>query len=213
MAAATEYKPKKWTYGVHPGVKMMQDWIAALPAKTGRSLQQWIDLTKKQGGKTEDQRRDWLKREHKFGTNAAWTIAQRASGRGGDEDDDPDAYVRSAHKYVEDMYAGKKAALRPIFDALMREGHALGNDVRACPCTTMVPLYRHHVFAQIKPTTNTRIDLGLCLRGVKPTKRLLGTGGEAKGDRITHRIAISSVEEIDDELRKWLKRAYEADAE
>ena len=213
MSVATEYKPKKWTYGVHPSVKMMQDWIASLPAKTGRSLQQWIDLTRKQGGKTEDQRRDWLKRQHQFGTNAAWTIAQRASDRGGDEDDDPESYLRSAHGYVEAMFAGKKAALRPIFDALMAEAHALGRDVRACPCTTMVPLYRNHVFAQIKPTTNTRIDLGLCLRGVKPTKRLLSTGGEAKGDRITHRIAISAVEEIDDELRKCLKRAHEADAE
>jgi hypothetical protein len=213
MSVATEYKPKKWTYGVHPSVKMMQDWIASLPAKTGRSLQQWIDLTRKQGGKTEDQRRDWLKRQHQFGTNAAWTIAQRASGRGGDEDDDPESYLRSAQVYVEEMFAGRKASLRPIFDALMAEAHALGRDVRACPCTTMVPLYRNHVFAQIKPTTNTRIDLGLCLRGVKPTKRLLSTGGEAKGDRITHRIAISAVEEIDDELRKCLKRAHETDAE
>ena len=77
--------------------------------------------------------------------------------------------------------------------------------------TTIVPLYRNHVFAQIKPTTNTRVDLGLCLRGVKPTKRLLDTGGEAKGDRITHRIPIESVDQIDDEVRKWLKRAYEMD--
>ena len=34
----------------------------------------------------------------------------------------------------------------------------------------------------------------------------------AKGDRITHRIAIASIELIDDEVRKWLKRAYEMDA-
>lgn len=212
MAVATEYKPKRWTYGVHPSVRMMQDWIASLPEKTGRSLDQWIDLTKKQGPKTETERREWLKSKHKLGTNAAWTIAQRASGRGGGEDDDPESYLRSAQVYVDSMYAGKKAALRPIFDALMEAGHALGKDVRACPCATIVPLYRKHVFAQIKPTTNTRVDLGLCLRGVKPTKRLLDTGGEAKGDRITHRIAIESVAEMDDEALKWLKRAYDMDA-
>ena len=212
MAVATEYKPKRWTYGVHPSVRMMRDWIASLPEKTGRSLDQWIDLTKKQGPKTETERREWLRSKHKLGTNAAWTIAQRASGRGGGEDDDPESYLRSAQVYVDSMYAGKKAALRPIFDALMEAGHALGKDVRACPCATIVPLYRKHVFAQIKPTTNTRVDLGLCLRGVKPTKRLLDTGGEAKGDRITHRIAIESVEEMDDEALKWLKRAYDMDA-
>lgn len=212
MPVATEYKPKKWSYGVHPSVQMMQDWIASLKDKTGRTLQQWITLTQKQGPTSEAERRDWLKREHQFGTNAAWTIAQRATGRGGAEDDDPASYLRAAQKYVDEMFAGKKAALRPIFDALMEAGHALGKDVRACPCTTIVPLYRKHVFAQIKPTTNTRVDLGLCLRGVKPTKRLLDTGGEAKGDRITHRIAIESVEEMDDEALKWLKRAYDMDA-
>src|SRR5688572_12933236 len=213
MMTATEYKPKRWTYGVHPSVKMMQDWVASLPEKTGRSLDQWIDLTKKQGPKSEAERRDWLKSKHKLGTNAAWTIAQRASGRGGGEDDDPETYLRSAQAYVDAMFAGKKAGLRPIFDELMQAGHALGNDVRACPCTTMVPLYRNHVFAQIKPATNSRIDLGLCLRGVKPTKRLLATGGEAKGDRITHRIAIDSMDQVDDEVRKWLKRAYDADSQ
>jgi hypothetical protein len=91
MTTATEYNAKKWTYGVHPSVKLMQDWVASLPEKTGRSLEQWIDLTKKQGPRTEAERRDWLQSRHKFGTYAAWTIAQRASGRGGGEDDDPPA--------------------------------------------------------------------------------------------------------------------------
>ena len=80
-----------------------------------------------------------------------------------------------------------------------------------CPCQTIVPLYRNHVFAQIKPTTQTRIDLGFCLRGVTATGKLQETGGEAKGDRITHRITIASIEEIDDEVRMWIRKAYEAD--
>ena len=66
----------------------------------------------------------------------------------------------------------------------------MGADVKACPCKTMVPLYREHVFAQIKPTTNTRIDLGFALahyKGKLP-KRIVDTGGLAKKDRITHRI-------------------------
>ena len=89
---------------------------------------------------------------------------------------------------------------------------AQGKDVKVCPCQTMVPFYRKHVFAQVKPTTQTRIDLGLCLRGIKPTKKLLSTGGEKEGDRITHRIEIRSLKDIDAEVRKWLKAAYAADA-
>ncbi len=58
---------------------------------------------------------------------------------------------------------GRKIKLRPIYDELLKLGKSLGDDVKACPCKTIVPLYREHVFAQIKPTTNSRIDLGLAL--------------------------------------------------
>jgi hypothetical protein len=40
---------------------------------------------------------------------------------------------------------------------------------------------------------------------------LLDTGGFAKKDRITHRIPISSLSEIDDEVKHWLKVAYDRD--
>jgi hypothetical protein len=81
-----------------------------------------------------------------------------------------------------------------------------------CPCKTFVPLYRNHVFAQIKPTTNTRIDLGFALGNMKVPKRLINTGGYEKKDRITHRIEIASAKDIDADIKKWLKTAYELDA-
>ena len=72
-------------------------------------------------------------------------------------------------------------------------------------------LYRNHVFAQIKPATRTRIDMGFALKDMKPTGRLIDTGGFAKKDRITHRIPIGSLADIDDEVKHWLKFAYELD--
>jgi hypothetical protein len=78
----------------------------------------------------------------------------------------------------------------------------------------MVPLYRNHVFAQLKPTTTTRLDLGLCFttyKGKLP-KRLVDTGGRAKKDRITHRIELTSPTLIDADLKKWLRAAYDLDA-
>ncbi len=83
---------------------------------------------------------------------------------------------------------------------------------KVCPCKTPVPLYRKHVFAEIKPTTQTRIDLGLALGKMKIPKRLIDTGGFAKKDRITHRIPITRLAEIDDEVKHWLKTAYDLDA-
>jgi hypothetical protein len=75
-----------------------------------------------------------------------------------------------------------------------------------------VPLYRNHVFAQIKPATKTRIDFGFALKDTPATGRLIDTGGFAKKDRITHRIPITNLADIDDEVRRWLKKAYEMDA-
>ena len=123
----------------------------------------------------------------------------------------PDEYLRDAERYVETMFSGGKAALRPIYDNLLKLGLAVGKDTKACPCKTMVPLYRNHVFAQIKPTTRTRIDLGFALGARPATGRLIDTGGYAKKDRITHRIPISSLAEIDGEVKQWLRTAFEED--
>jgi hypothetical protein len=199
-------------YGVHPGVEMVQKWVAELKEKTGRTLEEWITLVKKEGPKDENGRHEWLKTKHKFGTNGASWIAERADGKGGEEDT-PQAYLKTAVRFVEEQYAGPKEKLRPIYDALLKLGKSLGDDVKACPCKTIVPLYRKHVFAQIKPTTNTRIDLGFTLthyKGKLP-RRLIDTGGLAKKDRITHRIELKSSAEIDGEVKKWLKIAYDLD--
>ena len=125
---------------------------------------------------------------------------------------EPDEYLESAERDVEEMFSGGKAQLRPLYEALLKLGLKIGKDAKACPCKTIVPLYRKHVFAQIKPTTQTRIDMGFALGDMKPTGRLLDTGGFAKKDRITHRIPITSKKDIDDEVKHWLKVAYDRDA-
>jgi Domain of unknown function (DUF5655) len=125
---------------------------------------------------------------------------------------DVDEYLREAPRYVQAMYAGKKAHLKPLHDAIVELARTLGPDVKVCPARTIVPLYRKHVFAQIKPTTLTRIDLGFALGDRKPTGRLLDTGGFAKKDRITHRIVIESLKDLDAEVKRWLATAYERDA-
>jgi len=209
---ATKAAKKKSIYGVHPGVMMAQRWIAELKQKTDRTLEEWLRLIKKEGPPTEKERRDWLKTKYGLGTNSAWWLAERSFGKG-EEIGDPDQYLRAAEKYVEAMFAGKKEPLRPIYQALLKLGLAVGKEAKACPCQTIVPLYRKHVFAQIKPTTQTRIDFGLALGDTKKTpKRLIDTGGYAKKDRITHRFEITSLKDIDDEVKGWLKVAYDRDA-
>ncbi len=208
--AKTAAKTKS-IYGVHPGVLMTQKWIGELKQKTGRTLDEWIKFIRKEGPPTEEARRAWLKEQHQLGTNSAWWLAERSVGKGA-ETGDPEAYLQAAEKYVDEMFSGKKEHLRPIYQALLKLGLSMGKDTKACPCQTIVPLYRNHVFAQIKPTTQTRLDFGLALGDPKKTpKRLIDTGGFAKKDRITHRFEITSLKDIDDEVKKWLSVAYARD--
>src|SRR5580698_3172448 len=107
----------KSIYSVHPGVLMTQRWVSTLKEKTGRSLEEWLAVVRESGPRSEKEQREWLKREYKLGTNSAWWIAERAAGKGG-ETYDPAIYLREAEGYVEKMYSGKKADLRPLYEKL-----------------------------------------------------------------------------------------------
>ena len=204
--------PVKSPYSVHPGVPYIQNILANFKTRTGRTVDEWIALVNDQGSQTEVERRTWLKDKHKLGTNYAWWIAERSVGKG-EEDGDPKAYLRKAPEYVAEMFTGKRAQLKPIYDRLLQLGLNIGKDAKACPCKTIVPLYREHVFAEIKPATNSRIDLGLALGNLtgKIPARINAVKGP-KGNRITHRIAIESVEQVDAFVERWMRTAYEADA-
>jgi hypothetical protein len=211
----TQKRPlRKSLYSVHPSIAYAKSVLANLSKTTGKSMDDWTRIIKKSGPADDKACYEWLKKEHKLGGTTAWMVAQQAFGKSS-EDTDPNAYLRSAPQWVQAMYAGPKSALRPIHDALIKLGQSMGGDVKVCPCKTVVPLYRSHVFAQVKPTTQTRIDFGLALKGAKkkPPKRLIDTGGLQKGDRITHRIPITSLDEIDEQVQDWLRIAYDLDEE
>lgn len=83
----------------------------------------------------------------------------------------------------------------------------LGKDITVTPKKGSVSLIRKRQFALIKPATKTRIDLGLKLVGKELTPRLGDSG--PFGTMCTHRVQISHADQIDDELRDWLKEAYD----
>lgn len=198
-------------YAVHPGIQMVQRWTLELPAKTGRTLAEWLTHIRKCGPKDEKQSREWLAAEYKLGTNTAWWLAEKAFGGAAKlAEDTPEGYLKLAPLYVERMYEGPRTLLRPIHDQLIELARSL-QGVRICPCQTMVPLFRRHVFAQIRPATNKRLDLGLALGEEPFTSRLLDTGGRQKKDRITHKVMLTSPDDLDLQVKRWLKQAWERD--
>jgi hypothetical protein len=203
--------PSSIVYSVHPGVAMVQKWVAELKQKTGRTLEEWSAHIRKDGPKELPDRREWLKSKYKLGTNTAWWLAERADGQP-TWDESPEAYLAIAPTYVDEMFAGPKAHLRPLADALMRLALEVAPDIKFSPCKTIIPFYREHVIAQIKPATNSRIDFGLSLGADVPfTPRLKDTGGLKKKDRITHKIEIAKAQDVDVEVEGYLRAAYERD--
>jgi hypothetical protein len=191
---------------------MMHDWLATLKAKSGRDVNEWSSLVVEKGPPGTKERREWLKVQHGLGTNSAWWIVDHAEGGDDLEEGDPQKYLAKAPVYVEAMFAGPKAGLRPLYDRLYDLTRSVAKDIKLSPGKTIVPIYRNHVIAQIKPATRTRIDFGVALHDTPAKGRLIDTGGLAKKDRITHRIEIAKPDDVDAFVEKWLRKAYEMDA-
>jgi hypothetical protein len=175
-------------------------FVEKLTETTGKSLAQWKTHIRKNGPPKYRERVAWLQTGHGLKYRPACMLALQAGDAAVDYSD--------GAGLVDAMYAGPKAALRPVYDRLVQLGRELGPDVTESACKTFVSLKRKYVFLQIKPLA-ARIDLGLALPPVKTSARLIPTGGLEKGDRIACRIPISSIAEIDAWVIQSMKTAYE----
>ena len=81
-----------------------------------------------------------------------------------------------------------------------------GADVEISPKKAYVSLRRNKQFAIIQPSTATRLDVGINLKGVEPAGRLEPSG--SFNAMVSHRVRVSKPDEVDKELLGWLKKAY-----
>ena len=167
--------------------------------KTGKPLEHWIKVVADSKIEKHKAIIDFLKSEHGFTYGYANFIAMKARKA--------DAASHDPEDLLENQYKGKEI-LRPIYEELVKQISTFGEDITRTPKKDSVSMIRKKQFALIKPATKTRIDLGLKLKG-KPTTERLGNSGPF-GSMCTHRVQITSAEEVDQELIDWLKEAYEA---
>jgi hypothetical protein len=185
--------------------EMRKAILANLPEKTGKGLEEWLALLRAKGPKGKKERVAWLKAEHGLGHYQAHWVVEEAEGTADYAEDTSDDLIDA-------QFAGRKAGLRPVLDAVLAVARGLGPDVRVEPCKTYVPLIRRRQFAVVKAATATRVDLGLALPGYKPGGRLRAVSSALGGSgRITHVIPLSTPADVDDEVAGWVRRAYEAD--
>ncbi len=175
-----------------PALKTM---IANMPEKTGKSLDEWKSILKSKSFSKHSEGVNYLKKEHNVTHGFANTIVLLSKEEN-----------QSADELVSFQYKGKEA-LFPIYQELIDYVQSLGNDVTITPKKGSVSIIRKRQFLLIKPATKTRIDLGFKLKDQPVTDRLENSG--PFGSMCTHRVKISEVDEIDDELKAWIKEAYE----
>lgn len=172
--------------------------IARLPEQTGRPLDAWIRTVQASGLTAHGQIVKLLKTQHGVTHGYANLIAHKALKS--------DAGSQTGDDLVAAQYAGAKAGMRSVYEALIGEIRRFGKDVEISPKKSYVSLRRAKQFALIQPAAS-RVDVGINLKGVAPTSRLEKAG--SFNAMVSHRVRVGSMADVDAELLGWLRAAYD----
>lgn len=175
--------------------KALQTMINNMPEKTGKNLEDWLKILDKEKFEKHGVAVKFLKAEHGLTHGFANTIVTLSR----DNNDTPDELVVA-------QYTGKELLI-PLYQQLITIVESFGNDIKITPKKASVSLIRKKQFALIKPATKTRIDLGLKLIDTEIQGRLENSG--PFGAMCSHRIQLKEINDIDNEVIKWLTTAYQ----
>ncbi|MEX0966723.1 MAG: DUF4287 domain-containing protein [Bacteroidia bacterium] len=178
--------------------KATQTMIENLHKNTGKSLEEWISIVKEQNHSKHGEIIKFLKEQHGFTHGFANLVAHKAKGS--------DAGSSSQDELIAKQYQGKEH-LKPIYDVLIAQMQQFGEDVEIAPKNTYVSLRRKKQFAMLQPATKTRFEIGINLKGHEPEGKLEAI--RAKNSMCSHKININDIKEIDTEVVKWLRMAYD----
>lgn len=181
--------------------KMMQAVSASMKERTGRTVEEWVALVESSGVDALDQNavRRWLKAEHDLQQNSRYAVAYAAARAAG-------WTPPSAEEQIERQYSGSKADLRPVFELVREILEGLGDDVAMEARKTYTPFVRRRQFAAVAAATRSRMDVGL--RFVEAPDSPLLREASAPG-QATHKLSLSTVDDVTDEVERLLRMAYE----
>jgi predicted transport protein len=178
----------------------VQTMIENLHKNTGKSLEEWIDLVKKEKLEKHGQIVKWLKETHSFTHGFANLVAHKTLKS--------DAGSASDHEgLIQSQYKGKEHFL-PVLNKLKNEINLFGKDVEFIPKKAYISVKRKKQFAMVIPATKTRFDIGINLKG-QEASGVLALDTKTSG-MISHRIELQSIEDLSSEVIDWLKKAYES---
>jgi predicted transport protein len=173
--------------------------IANLKENTGKSLEDWVKIVRKTKLEKHGEIIKFLKTDHGFTHGFANLVAHKAR--------ESDAGSHDADDLITSQYEGKEE-LYDIYNSIMKEVQKFGDDLEVAPKKAYVSLRRKKQFALIQPSTKTRLDVGINIKGKESQDRLETSG--SWNTMVSHRVRLESKSEVNKELVQWIKEAYEA---
>lgn len=179
--------------------KATQTMIDNLYKNTGKSLEQWIEIVNKENIAKHGEIINFLKESHGLSYGFANLIAHKSKGSDAGSAENQDELITK-------QYQGKEHLL-PVYQKLMGEIETFGNDIEIAPKNAYVSLRRKKQFALLQPATKTRFEIGIILKGQKAQGKLevINTANAM----CSHKINVADINDIDNEIIDWLKKAYE----
>lgn len=182
--------------------KALETQLKNIQTRTGKSLEDFAKIIQSSGLTKHGEIRNMLKTKFGMGHGDANTVVHLAlKSDGGSQ-----AEGKSTGDVLDEIYAGPKAALRPIHDALMKEITKFG-EFEIAPKKGYVSLRRKKQFAMIGPATNTRVEVGLNMPK--------GTPGAGRLEELppkgmcSHRVKVTEPSQVDAELFGWIRQAFD----
>ena len=183
--------------------KATETQLNNIQTRTGRTLDELFAIIRESGLTKHGQIREMLKHDLSMGYGDANALAGaflKSDGQGA---------AAAAEAATDDVagaiYAGPKGGLRPIHEKLMAAIAELG-PLEIAPKKAYLSLRRKKQFATVGPATRTRVDVGLNMKGIPATGRLIEL---PPGGMCQYRISLTSIDEVDAELLAWVRLAYE----
>jgi predicted transport protein len=181
--------------------KATETMVENLKEKTGLSLIEWKSLIKAQNLTKSGEIVKFLKETHNITHGYASTIAMKVLGSDAASANDTD-------ELIVNQYKGKEH-LKSYYDLLISEIQQFDGEFEIAPKKAYVSLRRKKQFITLNPASKTRFEIGLNLKGIAAEGKL---EAEKPDGICSHKINLSTIEDIDQEVIGWVRRAYECAA-
>ena len=178
--------------------KATQTMIENLYKNTGKTLEQWKEIVKKENFAKHAEIIGFLKDTHGLTHGFANLVAHKAKGSDAGSAENQDDLITK-------QYQGKEY-FKPIYDMLISLIQAFGKDIEIAPKNSYVSLRRKKQFATLNPASKTRFEIGINLKGQEPKGKL---EPEKPNAMCSHKINLADIKDIDKEVIEWIKTAYE----